>query len=143
MLRHRRLLNLIENLPGDSAFVEAMANDLAVAEGIRNGTIKLAKADDKKGPRLSEWTPTMSLLAEMNDRLSTLITVTMGAAGAKNLPKIPPSPRPTSEVDRAAKAARERAKRENAMEIIRLFQPDSPMLQEMQRQNERSDRPSL
>lgn len=138
--RHRRLLNLIENLGSDSAFVEAMTNDPNVVEGIMSGRIKVAEpdAESEPGPRVSEWSPEMSLLAEIADRLGTLITIGMMAnGGARQLPKIPPSPRPITAVTRAANERKAQEKRENALEIIRIFTPDDPLVQGMTRREGR------
>jgi hypothetical protein len=125
MRRHRRLLNLIDHLPADSAFVEAMTNDPDIAERVARGEIQVAEPDPDtpKGPRISEWSPQMGMFAEMLDRLATLITVSMVQAGAKKPPKIPPAPRPVTAIDAAAREYRKRANQENALAIIRALAP--------------------
>lgn len=122
LLNHRRLLNLIENLPPGSAFVDAMANDQETAERISRGEISVAEPENT-GPRMLDWTPEMSLLAELVDRVGTLITATLSAAGAKQLPRIPPAPRPETAVDAAVRERRAQEKRQKVLEIIEAFNP--------------------
>jgi hypothetical protein len=67
--------------------------------------------DDKPpGPRLSEWTPEVGLLAALTDRLGELIAVTVAANSGKKPESPKMTPRPRTAVDRALRdASRTRA----------------------------------
>lgn len=114
--RWRRLLNLIDHLPGHSAYAEALAADELLAEAI------LAQPDSPgrfRGPRVSEWTPERAALADIADKLSVLIATTIAAAGSKP-PKVVPSPRPQV----AADTVRERRRVEQHLRLVGLVLPD-------------------
>lgn len=124
--RHRRLLNLIDHLPGDSAFVEAYTNDPQVALDVIEGRVLLPDGAEDSGPRMSEWSPVMEQLAQISDRLGALISATIAAGGAKSVPKIPPAPRPKTVLGSAQKEARRNLARQRAAEIIEMFTPGDP-----------------
>lgn len=91
--RWRLLLNLIDHLPRNSFFIEAVGNDDELA--------KLAPASS--GPhveRLSQWSHESELLAVIIDRLGALVSVEVAAAGGKP-PKIEPYARPVTAAQRA------------------------------------------
>lgn len=117
--RHRWLLNLIDGLPGDSAYREAQCEDPELAELIASGAMELAEPTGT-GPRLSEWTPERAALAEISDRIQALTAVTLAAAGAKPS-KFTPTPRPDTAISRATRVAEERKIRNEYDEIVALF----------------------
>lgn len=80
------LLNVIEHLPRHSYFIEAYADDDEVAEAV--GTSQGPRVE-----RLSDWTPEREALAELVDRMGSLISVLMQVNGNK-APAIPAFPRP-------------------------------------------------
>ena len=89
-------MNIIERLPRTSAYVEAMTQDVELAEEF------LRFKADAKAPqrRMTEWTPETELLSIVGDRLAELIQTVAASAGAK--PRhITPLPRPVSAIDRA------------------------------------------
>jgi hypothetical protein len=114
--RWRRLLNLIDHLPGHSAYAEALAADEVLAEVI---LAQPEPPDRFRGPRVSEWTPERAALAEISDKLSVLIATTVAAAGSKP-PKVTPSPRPQV----AADAVRERRRIEQHLRLVDMVLPD-------------------
>lgn len=93
--RWRKLLNLIDGLPGDSALAEAQADDDDLAE-------QLVDQDRPASSfRVSEFGTTNALLAGIFDRLGEVIAATVSAGGGKP-PKVDPLPRPVTALDRAA-----------------------------------------
>lgn len=113
--RWRRLLNLIDHLPAHSAYAEALAadEDLAVA------VLAHPQPDGATGPRVSEWTSERAALAEISDKLSTLIAATIAAAGSRP-PKLIPSPRPRV----AADQVRERQRAAAHLSLVERVLPD-------------------
>lgn len=91
----RKLLAMIRQLPSTSRFTEAMANDDALAESIGEQT-----SEGSKGPRVSEYTPEVSRLDVLADRLSELIAVSIQIAGGRT-PRVRPSIRPETAFSRA------------------------------------------
>lgn len=107
---------MIDHLPGHSAYAEALAADEELAE------LLLAHprpTEGALGPRVSEWTSERAALAEISDKLSTLIAATIAAAGAKP-PRITPSPRPRV----AADDLRERRRVDQHLRLVDLVIPD-------------------
>lgn len=123
MRRHRRLLNLIDHLPSDSAFVEAAVNDPEMVAAVAAGRITVPEDDEDAGPKSSDWSPVREALAIIADKLDTLTVTVMATAGAKKLPKLQPTPRPKTAMAAALRAQRQAAERRKAEEIIRIFSP--------------------
>lgn len=92
--RWRRLLNLIEHLPRNSAFVEVLANDETIAAAVDR-----AAPEDKARERLSEWSPEREMLVAIFDRLGSVIAALIAVNGGTP-PKIPPYPRPVTALER-------------------------------------------
>lgn len=109
------MLNLIDHLPGHSAYAEALAADEELAEVV----LAHPHPDRATGPRVSEWTPERAALAEVSDKLSALIAATVAAAGAKP-PKVTPSPRPRVAADRV----RERRQQATHLSLVARVLPD-------------------
>jgi hypothetical protein len=97
--RWRRLLNLIDNLPRNSAYVQAMVEDDDYADAV----VAHEKPHERPKPRryMAEWSVEVELLSSVLDRLGELISVSMVAAGAKKAPKVAPAPRPMTAFERA------------------------------------------
>jgi hypothetical protein len=119
--RHRKLANLVDGLPGDSAFAEAMANDPAAAAAVADGRIRVRP--EPTGPRLTEWSAERAALADICDRLTVLTIAVLASGGAKQLPKFKPTPRPSTAMDEALRSQKWRAAQQEADEIARLFVP--------------------
>lgn len=101
--RWRKLLNLIDHLPRNSAYVEALANDEDLVEQM------LDRSDDAAtGPtrRMSEYSADVELLSAISDRIAELIQVTVAVNGAKPQ-KIQYSPRPITAGERVRRRRRE------------------------------------
>jgi hypothetical protein len=121
--RHRRLLNLIEQLPAEAGFHEAVAHDPDVIDAIATGRVTLADEDTDSGPRLTEWTAERAALADIADRISILTIAVLAAGGVKKLPKFTPAARPHTPAADAAARARHLAVLRNADELFRMFAP--------------------
>jgi hypothetical protein len=96
--RWRRLLNLIDNMPRNSGYVQAMVEDEEYAEAV----VDMDKRQEPAKPRrhMAEWSVEVELLSSLLDRLGELISVSMVAAGAKKAPKVAPAPRPATAFER-------------------------------------------
>lgn len=85
-------------MPRASHFVEAYAQDdeIAAAIGLPNA---------KRAERMSEWTPEREVLADIFDRLGTLVSVLMQVNGNK-APHLSTFPRPITATQRLIAADR-------------------------------------
>lgn len=104
-------------MPSWSAFSEARLSDPEFAE-------QAASILDTPGPpptpALSEFTPQVAMLADVMDRLGDVVIATIAAQGGKP-PKIPPTPRPKTALDRL-RAQRERERHESLVAEVRAAQ---------------------
>jgi hypothetical protein len=100
----RRLLNLIDHLPRNSYYVEALADDEELAAMALDQPLD----DMPSGPRVSQWSPEADLLAVVADRLAELAaTVVASVGGAPGT--LRPLARPRTAGDRLrARRRRER-----------------------------------
>jgi hypothetical protein len=100
--RWRRLLNLIDRLPRNSAYIAAVAADDDVADAI-------AQRDDgdQVGQRreLTDWTADVELLSMLYDRVGELIQATVASRGVRPT-RLQPAPRPVTALERARRRAR-------------------------------------
>lgn len=96
----RHLLNLIDHLPSNSFFNEARVNDPEIAEAM--ATMPEVEHEE----RLSHWSPEYSLLAQIFDRLGSLINAVVVMNGGNKI-DIEPLPRPVTEIQKV-RAERER-----------------------------------
>lgn len=103
-LSPRTLLNLIEHLPRDSAFAEAIAQDDERFEGV---ALTDFQAEAPSIP-LTEFGPQQELLAAIYDRLGEVVNVGIQQGGGKPV-AIRPWPRPVTAADRAQARARRAA----------------------------------
>jgi hypothetical protein len=92
--RWRYLLNLIDHLPRDSYFVEALLNDDEFAEQLLNMPDAPVARE-----RLSEWSPLREGLARVEDAVHQLQAAVIAAAGVKP-PKVETAVRPITAADR-------------------------------------------
>jgi hypothetical protein len=109
--RVRLLLNVIDGLPVNSAYVEAIADDDEAAEQAPKG--------EPAPPRLREWSPERSLLTDINERLGELIAVTAAAASGKPVRPPPAYPRPITAAERIAR----RRRREQHERLVQQLLP--------------------
>jgi hypothetical protein len=86
-------LNLIDHLPPDSFYAEALANDEDLAEAMSH----VERPESRV--RFSEWSPEVSALHDIAVRLNVLIQATYGAAGVTP-PTLPAPPRPVTASER-------------------------------------------
>lgn len=110
--RWRKLLNLIDHLPRDSAYVEAIANDDAMADQLVEQVPETAP-----GPRLSDWSPEVEALYALVDRVTELIHLTAAVNGAKP-GRMQPAPRPVTAFDRARIRRRVRKHRDLVARVL-------------------------
>jgi hypothetical protein len=100
--RWRKLLNLIDGLPRDSAYVEALTSDEQWAAAVLDNP----PPDGPPTRRMADWTPELEMLTNLYDRVGELIQVTVATAGGKPR-KVQPAPRPTTALERARRHRRE------------------------------------
>lgn len=107
--RWRKLLNLIDHLPRESWFSEAVSNDEEHAQMVADARAK-AEIEEEVGtnhPPMRTWTPEVAVLTDILDaiRSNTHTLAAVNAVG-KNVPSPSPAPRPTSALERAMKVAK-------------------------------------
>lgn len=94
--RFRYLLNLINHLPRNSAYVQALTDDDEWAEQV----LASAQSNRPAHPRMQDWSPELELLTSLYDRVGELVRVSVAATGSR--PKrLQPAPRPVTALDRA------------------------------------------
>lgn len=93
--RWRRLLNLIEQLPRDSRYVEAISLDEKLAERL------VGRPEPERAPkrRLADWSVQVELLTAILNRLGELTQAVAALGGAKPR-KLPQAPHPQTAMDR-------------------------------------------
>lgn len=120
----RDLLVLIDWLPRNSAYMEAISLDEEVAEEMLS-----QPTDDKKrsynGPRMSEWSVELEKLTDVVDRLGELMQAVVASAGGKP-PKIKPQPRPRTAMDRVKERRRMEHHRKVVSRVL-IEQPDGSL----------------
>lgn len=103
--RWRELLLLIDWLPRNSAYMEALSDDEELAEQVlrdqkreqKNG--KDRDRPGRSGPRISEFSVEVERLTDLVDRMSEAIQATVASAGGKP-PRMQPQPRPVTAMQR-------------------------------------------
>jgi hypothetical protein len=102
--RWRRLLNLIDHLPRNSHYYQAISDDELFAEQVLD-----ADTPSSQGTRLmTEWTPETEMLTNIYDRLGEQIAVALAVGGAKKPARPKPMVRPKTAMDRVKRKRRER-----------------------------------
>lgn len=114
--RWRLLLNLIDHLPRDSYFVEALLDDDEFAEQLLN----MPEAAPRE--RLSEWSPMREGLARIEDAIRFMDANQIAIASGK-APQVVPAVRPITAADRAR---HERRKSEHLSLVSRVLPGRSP-----------------
>lgn len=112
--RWRRLLSLIDRLPRDSAYVEALSNDEEFAA--------LFPADDTPGQpvrRMADWSPAVEMLTVIVDRLGEVVQAIAALGGVKPR-KLPRAPRPVTAAERLAA----RRRREGHQSLVARVLPN-------------------
>lgn len=99
--RWRRLLNLIDHLPRDSAYVEALSDDEEMAERM------LGQADRAPRRRMSEFSVEVELLSVIADRQAEIINALIARRGVKPA-RIKWQPRPETALERVRRRKRRR-----------------------------------
>jgi hypothetical protein len=99
--RWSKLLAIIDLLPRDSAFVEALSADETLAEAIAD-----RPDPPRPGPRVSEFSPTVEVLTAILDRLGDLGQIIAATKGGKPR-RVPYAPRPATALDRVRRRRRE------------------------------------
>jgi hypothetical protein len=108
--RWRRLLNLIDGLPGDSEFWQARMNDEEYAAAVLDADLP------DEGPPLATWSPTVNMLAKAVDLLQQQLRQNAAAHGEKP-GTFKPEPRPRTAVERL----RERRKWDEYHAVMALW----------------------
>lgn len=110
----RLLLNVIDGLPSNSAFGEAVAND---DEAVERHLELVGDQSAPGGPKLSEFGPSEELLAALYDRLGEVIQAVIGSQGGKP-PNFHPWPRPALAVDRVRRRRAENESRDLLAKLV-------------------------
>jgi hypothetical protein len=113
---------MIDQLPRDSRYVEAMAQDEKLAEALADRP----KSDKAPTRRMSEWSPQVELLTAILNRLGEVAQAIAALGGAKPK-KIPQAPYPVTALDRVR--SRKRFQRHNSLAarvLRRSQQQDGP-----------------
>lgn len=115
MRRFRRILNLVDHLPRNSAYVQAVTDDEEWAEQV----LSLPQRAQRPRVDMADWSPELERLTDLYDRLGELIRAVVAGAGAK--PKrVAPAPRPTTALDRM----RARKRRATHDRLVSVLLPD-------------------
>ncbi len=101
-LSARKVLSLVGRLPRDSAFFEAVLDDDAAVPDDGGSSGEVAH------PPVSEWSPTVEILADVFDRLGDLVVAVHSTVPKRKAPKVKPRPRPQTAADRVAGPRRNR-----------------------------------
>lgn len=108
---------LLNRMPGQSAYREALLNDPEVAEEIAATT---STDGPPARPAWSTYTPERAALDNVVDRLAEVATAVAVAGGIKP-PKYQHQPRPVTEVDRA-RLRREKQAHEDLVDEVKAAQ---------------------
>jgi len=120
--RWRRLLNIIDRLPRNSAYCEALTEDEELAEQVLKGPDPQQTAPRR---RMADWSPTVEMLTAILDRLGELTLAVAARRGAKP-GKLPRGPYPTTAVERVR--ARKRIENHRAL-VARVLPHKQPPAQ--------------
>lgn len=92
-------MNLIDHLPSDSYFAEALSQDEELAEQLAD------RPESDRKERVSEWSPLRAELVAIVERLESLQATIIATSGGKpSRPK--PRPRPETALDRVRRQQR-------------------------------------
>lgn len=94
----RRLLNLIDHLPQNTRFYEQVANDEEYAEMLLEAQERAERegaAPPPTGSPIHSWSPEVSILAVVVDKLSVLVEAQKAKPG-----QVMPYPRPKTAMER-------------------------------------------
>ena len=117
--RWRATLELIDQLPWNSRFREAMLNDPDYADAIAEQ--QLAQDESEKrtddGPRISEYGPVEQRLTTLIELNKNLLMWVQKQAGVKSPKRIPPEPAPKTLVNVLVT----KKEQEQGLEVAKLF----------------------
>lgn len=111
MRRFRRILNLVDHLPRNSAYVQAVTDDEEWAEQVLN-----LSQNRKPTVHIADWSPELERLTDLYDRVGELIRAVV-AGGGQRPKRIPPAPRPTTALDRV-RARKRRAQHDRLVSVL-------------------------
>lgn len=94
--RWRFLLNIIDRLPSNSRYAEAVADDDEAAEAFLKSGIEQPTSASM---RLSDWSAEVAEMRVIAERMATLVSAIVAVNGGTP-PKFPPLPRPFTASDR-------------------------------------------
>lgn len=121
--RWRDLLTLIDWLPRNSAYMQAISDDEEFAEHVLNDPDASKKGDRR--PRVSEWSIEVEKLTDVVDRLGEVMQAVVAAAGSKP-PKVRPQPRPKTAIDRLREQRRYEHHRKVVSRVL-IQRPDGTL----------------
>ena len=129
--RWRKLLNLIDHLPQNSWYHEAVSNDPEhverITEAISRGEASAPSQEDT-GPPLHTWSPELSALTDVTDRLirieHTLVAIDASNKKGAKRPQMPKmSPRPKTAMQTASRAAEHARRRKKHEDLVARMLP--------------------
>lgn len=109
------MLNLIDHLPRNSSYHEALSQDDELAQLAAEQPGQVGSTEHR--PPLSEWSPEVDLLAQLLDVVQLMRAEAWSLAGQKNAPTYAPTPRPKTTAERA-KDYIERSARQHLIEKL-------------------------
>jgi hypothetical protein len=113
--RWRKLMNLIDQLPRDSRYVEAQLQDEDLAQ------VLVALPTQVAARRLSEWSPELEVLVTATDRLADIVNVLLLTNGGTAV-RFTPAARPQTAADRLKARHREQ---QHTWLVDRLIPPSA------------------
>ncbi|MFG1872155.1 hypothetical protein [Micromonospora arborensis] len=120
--RWAALLDYVDHLPRNSAYVEAISNDEEwAAEVLRSDSLSR-----KPRQRMADYSPEVERLTDLVDLVRELIAATVAGQGVN--PRRPvPAPRPVTAIDRLRKRQREKQHRSLVARLLpqKAIQPAS------------------
>lgn len=115
----RKLLNLIDHLPQNTHYYQALMQDDDYARQIAEirEKEKAEKGDKKSAPRWETWSNEREGLARVEDAVRGLSQTIAGAFGGKP-GEFKPSPRPETKIDKAAAEVKTHSHKKLASRLI-------------------------
>jgi hypothetical protein len=117
----RKLLNLIDHLPRNSWFTEAVSNDEEHAAMVAKAMAERSDDEPDSHPPMRTWSSELEMLAKLVDAVRAN-TYTLAAVNSGKGSPPPPEPRPQTALERAQKIARhQRRKAKHEALVARML----------------------
>lgn len=110
-------MNLIDRLPRNSAYFEALSDDEWLAQTVTAGASRQSPSPARARRRMIDWSPAVELLTSILDRLGELTQAVAAQGGAKP-GRLRRGPYPVTAFDRALRRQREARHRALAARVL-------------------------